>query len=124
MKKNFTLLLLLCYSNLIYSASIAYYGAALCAYPHYHCIHVKSGQNWSNLFPDIIQRDLVQRLNRSYNALGPGKTIVVPEHLATTTLRDISPFPIHIQSIGEKQIIIDQDKLAWVAYDPDGYLIK
>ena len=66
----------------------------------------------------------MQRLNRSYNALGPGKTIVVPEHLATTTLRDISPFPIHIQSIGEKQIIIDQDKLAWVAYDPDGYLIK
>ncbi|WP_028388070.1 L,D-transpeptidase [Legionella fairfieldensis] len=101
-----------------------YYGTALCAYPEYECIKIGSGQTWEKLFPDEQQRDLVQRLNRSYNYLWAGKVIVVPRNLAQKTIFDFSPFPLRIHSEGEKQVIVDQDKLAWGAYDSNGQLVK
>lgn len=97
-----------------------YYGTALCDYPQYVCIKVGKGQSWQSLFPDPVKRDLVQRLNRTYNAIWYGRVIVVPKNLDNLTLLDISPFPRTIPSIHEKQIIVDQDKLAWVAYDANG----
>ncbi len=100
-----------------------YYGTGLCAFPQYECIKVQKGDNWEKLFPDPIQRDLVQRVNRSYNYLWPGKEIVVPRGLSQLTLLDLSPFPLKIDE-NEKQIIIDQDKLAWGAYDDHGQLVK
>ncbi len=99
-----------------------YYGTALCAYPQYECIKVQSGENWAKLFPDEAQRDLVQRVNRTYNAIYPGRVLVVPKHLSTVTINDLAPFP-HTISDHEKQIIVDQDKLAWGAYD-QGHLVK
>lgn len=99
-----------------------YYGSSLCGYPQYQCIKVERGQNWTNLFPNEQQRDLVQRLNRTYNTLWPGKQIVVPRRLAEASIYSLSPFPIEIED-KEKQIIVDQDKLAWVAYE-DGHLVK
>ncbi|WP_242602123.1 L,D-transpeptidase [Legionella nagasakiensis] len=102
-----------------------YYGTALCQYPQYECIKVGRGQSWEKLFPDETQRDLVQRLNRSYNYLWPGKEIVVPKNLDKVTLFDLSPFPLKIHPQEKvKQIIVDQDKLAWGAYDEDGRLVK
>ncbi len=101
-----------------------YYGPGLCNYPQYKCITIQSGENWNKLFPDETQRDLVQRLNRTYNPLSPGKVIAVPQHLATVTLFDISPFPLKIEPSSDKQIIVDQEKLAWVAYDEQGQLVK
>lgn len=123
MKKGLAVCLLLSASS-AFSASIAYFGTSLCAYPQYECIKVQKGQSWQTLFPDPEQRDLVQRLNRTYNAIWYGREIVVPKNLASTTLRDISPFPLTVQDIGEKQIIVDQDKLAWAAYDKHGNLVK
>jgi hypothetical protein len=101
-----------------------YYGSALCKDSNFECIQAPSGKSWETLFPDEIKRDIVQRINRTYNALWSGKTIVVPKHLDNATLLDFAPFPLKIQSIHEKQIIIDQNKLAWGAYDADGHLVK
>lgn len=102
-----------------------YYGPGLCASSQYECIKVGSGQTWEKLFPDEQQRDLVQRVNRSYNELYNGKEIVVPRDLAHVSLLELSPFPLKIaESDPEKQIIVDQDKLAWAAYDAQGQLVK
>lgn len=100
-----------------------FYGTGLCGYPQYDCIKVESGQNWENLFPDPVQRDLVQRINRSYNSLWTGREIAVPKNLAHITIYDISPFPLKIEGENEKQIIVDQEKLAWAAYDVEGNLV-
>lgn len=103
-------------------ANNPYYGTALCGYAQYQCIKVERGQSWERLFPDEQQRDVVQRLNRTYNPIWAGKEIVVPKNLENITLLDVSPFPLTIID-KEKQIIVDQDKLAWAAYD-NGQLIK
>ncbi len=102
----------------------AYYGPGLCASPQYQCIKISSGQSWDKLFPDEQQRDLVQRINRSYNSIWSGKEIVVPRDMEHATLLDLSPFPQKIDGEHEKEIIVDQDKLAWGAYDEQGQLVK
>ncbi len=101
-----------------------YYGPGLCASPLYECLKVGSGQSWEKLFPDETQRDLVQRVNRTYNSLWTGKEIVVPRDLAHATILDLAPFPLKIVDEPEKQIVVDQDKLAWGAYDEQGRLVK
>ena len=100
-----------------------YYGTGLCKHPQYECIKVGRGQNWQNLFPDERERDLVQRVNRTSNYLWHGKTIAVPKNLEQVTLLDLAPFPRKIK-VDEKQIIVDQEKLAWGAYDAQGNLLK
>ncbi|MCE3045821.1 MULTISPECIES: L,D-transpeptidase [Legionella] len=106
------------------SAASNYYGVGLCAYSQYQCIKVQKGQTWETLFPDPVQRDIVQRLNRSYNHLWAGKEIVVPKDLNQKTLLDFAPFPQKIEPEDEKQVIVDQDKLAWAAYDVNGKLVN
>ena len=100
-----------------------YYGRSLCKYPQYECIKVQSGQSWKTLFPNEKQRDLVQKINRTYNWIGSGTVLSVPKNLADATLLEYAPFPHHITD-NEKQIIVDQDKLAWAAYDADGNLVN
>jgi len=101
----------------------AYYGPGLCVYPQYQCITAKTGDTWATLFPDETQRDLVQRVNRTYNRLVAGRVLAVPNHLADVTLIDLAPFP-HTIADHEKQVIVDQDKLAWGAYDAQGQLVR
>ncbi|KTD11343.1 L,D-transpeptidase [Legionella jamestowniensis] len=101
-----------------------YYGPSLCKYKDYYtCIKVTRGKNWEKLFPDTVQRDLVQRLNRTNNRLWNGKVLAVPKNLATATLFNLSPFPLKINPSDNTQIIVDQEKLAWGAYDQHGYLV-
>ncbi|MDP3560541.1 MAG: L,D-transpeptidase [Legionellaceae bacterium] len=121
MKKIFLTSLLLS-STLAFASP--YYGPSLCAYPQFECVKVSSGQSWEKLFPDPRERDIVQRVNRSYNSLWPGKIIAVPRNLNTITLLDVAPFPQKITDVGNKQVIVDQDKLAWGAYDADGHLVN
>jgi len=101
-----------------------YYGVGLCDNPLYECIKTMAGDSWEKLFPDEAQRDLVQRINRCYNNLWAGKTIAVPRDLSHDTLLSLSPFPQKINGEHEKEIIVDQDKLAWGAYDAEGQLVK
>lgn len=101
----------------------SFYGTALCGYPQYDCIKAAAGDSWEKLFPDPVQRDLVQRVNRSYNNLWTGREIAVPKNLAHINIYDVAPFPIKIEGEKEKQIIVDQEKLAWGAYDAEGNLV-
>ncbi|MFI4918746.1 MAG: L,D-transpeptidase [Legionellales bacterium] len=101
-----------------------FYGTGLCGYPQYECIKVSSGQNWENLFPDPVQRDVVQRVNRTYNYLYPGKELAVPKNLPQLNIFDVAPFPLKLEGESEKQIVVDQEKLAWGAYDAEGNLVK
>lgn len=105
------------------SADPIYYGPHLCTYPEYECVKVVSGETWEKKYPDEVQRDLVQRVNRSYNRLVPGQTLVVPKYLSTVTIIDLAPFS-HMISDHEKQVVVDQDKLAWAAYNEEGQLVK
>lgn len=111
---------------LIVSAQNAwsYYGTSLCGFPQYDCIKVASGDTWDKLFPDPVQRDVVQRINRTYNTLWAGRVIAVPKNLASLNPFDVAPFPLKLEGEKEKQIIVDQDNLAWGAYDADGHLVK
>ncbi len=130
MKRN-VMLLMLCWP-LISLAKLAthteippvYYGPGLCQYPQFQCVTVSSGDTWEKLFADPTQRDLVQRLNRTNNYLYPGKVLVVPKNLNTVTMLDLAPFAHKINTDHEKQVIVDQDKLAWAAYDVNGNLVK
>lgn len=109
--------------SMIGANAASFYGTALCGYPQYTCLKVVSGQTWENLFPDPVQRDIVQRVNRTYNHLWAGKEIAVPKNLEHLTLLDVAPFPIKLEGETEKQVIVDQEKLAWGAYDAQGNLI-
>ncbi len=101
-----------------------FFGVGLCNNPKFECIKVALSQSWERLFPDEQQRDLVQRVNRSYNYLYAGKILAVPRHLKDADVLDYSPFPRKIKSGEGKQVIIDQNKLAWGAYDTTGELVK
>lgn len=101
-----------------------YYGTGLCGKPGFECIKVQRGQTWDSLFPNEEQRDLVQRLNRTDRYLYAGKTIVVPKDLKDATIYSLSPFPLKIKNSDEKLIIVNQDQLAWGAYDEQGHLVK
>jgi hypothetical protein len=104
-------------------ANPEYYNTGLCNAPGYHCIKTESGQNWDNLFPDPVQKDIVQRINRTYNTLWVGKVIAVPNNMKNLSALDFAPFSRKI-NVTERQIIVDQDKLAWVAYDEHGDMVK
>lgn len=105
------------------SFASAYFGKALCANPQYTCVKMTKSQSWDSLFPDPRERDIVQRLNRSYNYLWAGRELVIPKNLSQMTIFDVSPFPLQRKETKEKQIIVDQEKLAWGAYDKDGRLV-
>ena len=124
---KFLLTSMLCCTVGVAAASVSevpsYYGVGLCANPQFECIKIDRSLRWDQLFPQAEQREIVQKLNRTYNYLYPGKQIAVPRDLAHVTLLDVAPFPQQIDE-HEKQIIIDQDKLAWGAYDEHGQLIN
>lgn len=120
--KKLLLAFTMCIAGSLHAA--LYFGTSLCAYPQYQCIKVGPGQTWEKLFPDETERDIVQRVNRSYNYLWAGKIIVVPRQLAHKTILDFSPFPLKIKGDDNKLVVVDQDKLAWGAYDQNGQLVK
>ncbi|KTC93653.1 enhanced entry protein EnhA [Legionella drozanskii LLAP-1] len=99
------------------------FGETLCDNPDYYCLKIKSGETWSNLFPDSETKDIVRRVNRMNVRLRAGMIIAVPKNIDRISIYDVSPFPRYIESDGEKAIYISQEKLAWGAYDEDGELL-
>ena len=99
------------------------FGEQLCQQADYHCVLTQLGETWESLFPDSSQRDLVQRINRMNIELLPGMQVAVPNQLEQLNIYDIAPFPRFIGLIGEKSIYVDQQKLAWAAYNEQGELI-
>lgn len=100
-----------------------YFGKELCTHPDFKCIKLSRGGSWKSVFPNEQHRDVVQRINRTYNYLHRGKTLAVPKDKSMTML-DASPFPQEYHKKGEKTVIVDQNKLAWAAYGRDGKLVK
>lgn len=101
-----------------------YYGKNLCVQDNFDCIKVEKGQSWQSLFLDETERDLVQRINRTYNSLYPGQLIAVPKKMnKAQTLLDFAPFSLKIKTDHEKLVMIDQNKLAWGAYNEEGELV-
>jgi hypothetical protein len=99
------------------------YGEKLCHLPDYDCIKIQSGDRWETLFPNPEEEDIIRRVNRMNISLRPGMTIAIPKHIENLTIYDVSPFPRYIESIGEKTIYVNQEYLAWGAYDEQGELI-
>lgn len=122
MKRLLFILSLITGANSLCAA--VYYGPDLCNYPQFVCIKVGPSQTWEKLFPDEQHRDIVQKINRTYNPLGAGKILAVPRDLNGKTILDFSPFPRQIKGDGNTLVVVDQDKLAWGAYKEDGQLVS
>jgi len=104
------------------SAYAGRYGERYCNESGYHCITVKENDSWASLFRSEHERDVVQRLNRMNTRLYPGMRIAVPN--GSVSVNDIAPFERSISAPGQKTIIVNQNELAWGAYDANGELVK
>lgn len=100
------------------------YGHTYCKKVGFHCVKVKHKQSWRSLWPDVIERDIVMRLNRMNTQLYPGLRIAVPDNLATSSIMDFSPLDQEINPPNEKLIVFDPQVEAWGAYDADGRLVR
>lgn len=100
-----------------------YYGSHLCAYPQFRCIKVNRGDTWAKLFPSERQREIVKRLNRTNIPLRYRRWIVVPVNLSKIKNLDLSPFPGHVKSNGERFVIVNLSLHAFGAYDEKGNLV-
>jgi hypothetical protein len=99
------------------------FGEQLCTLPDYTCIKIERGESWETLFPDPEQEDIVRRVNRMNINLRPGMIVAVPRNIENVSIYDVSPFPRYINSDGEKTIYVNQEQLAWGAYDEHGELV-
>ena len=98
--------------------------SSLCQSSEYSCIRIKRGESWQSLFPDEREREIVMRINRTNGRLHPGMVIQIPQDLDSSDVMDYAPFPRQIDPPNEKLIIIDPNKHAWGAYDPEGALVR
>lgn len=105
------------------AAQDKYYGAHLCSYPEFRCIHIKPGDTWGKLFPNERQRELVKRLNRTNTPLSYRSWIVVPANMSQLDYMDLSPFPNSIKATGQRTVIVNLGLHAFAAYDESGKLV-
>lgn len=112
------------YMGVTHALGDKYFGKSLCNHPDYECIKLRRGGSWTSVFPDPHKRDLIQRVNRTYNYLPRGKVLAVPKDIEKKTIFDIAPFPLVNPDKGEKTIVVDQNKLAWAAYGADGQMVR
>lgn len=120
-------LLILLFGSVFFTTASAehkYFGTELCDHPDYKCITIKRGTSWERFLPNEKQRDIVQRLNRTNMYLYRGRKIVIPKNLDQLDYFDLAPFPMTMKTDNEKVILVDQEKLAWGAYDEQGNLVK
>ncbi len=100
-----------------------YYGEELCNYPGFKCIQISNRDRWDKMFPDLRERELVKRLNRTNMPLYMRTWIIVPTNLQSITHMDIAPFALHADVHGEKTVVVDLKAQAFGAYNADGTLI-
>lgn len=116
--------LLFCSCTIFAKRTISeYYGVGLCNKPGYKCIRIKRSTTWEKQFPNERELNIVQKLNRTDTYLYRGRELVVPESFENLTINDISPFLLKIKPPKEKLIIINQNALAFGAYDAEGHLV-
>lgn len=99
-----------------------YYGAYLCGYSGFKCVRVSRGETWEHMFRNYRERELVKRLNRTNMPLKYRSWIVVPTNLKQLTELELSPFPLHKNTGGQKLLYVDLSKHAFGAYNASGIL--
>lgn len=105
------------------AASKLNYARTLCNNPNYFCRPVTHQDHWYTLFPNYLQRQEVMRLNRTNVALMYRNWLVVPKDFNKTTYMGMSPLPKHIDTYGEKEVLINLKLFAFGAYDKQGNLL-
>ena len=105
-------------------AKSRYYGKDLCKKDGFYCVTVKRGDTWAKLFSNKRERELVMRLNRTNIALYYRKWIVVPQHLSSISLMDVTPFSYQIKPRSGKLVLIDLKKHAFAAYNANGKQVR
>lgn len=100
------------------------FGQMICKTAQYTCHKVRGNESWRSLFKDVHEREIVMRINRMNTAIYPGLVIAIPKNLSNASIMDFSPFPLNIDSPGERLVIVDPMRLAWGAYDTDGRLVR
>lgn len=104
------------------SSFAEFYGAELCQTQGYRCVKVKQGKTWDSLFPNLREREIVRRLNRTNMPLYLRNWVIVPENLKEITHMDIAPFKFNIDTNGKRVVIVDLGLHAFGAYDENGEL--
>lgn len=111
-------------SSLSAAHAIKRYGEKFCNDSDYYCHKVTKGESWHSLFPDNQEREVVQKLNRMNLKLRRGMKIAVPKDLHSLTVMDIAPFNRYFDhDLDDEVLVVNQQKLAWGAYDEDGDLV-
>lgn len=100
-----------------------YYGRELCKYPGFTCKKVRRSDTWQKKFPNLREREIVKRLNRTNMPLNYRSWVVVPKNLSEIDHMDIAPFSLHMDTKGKKIIYVDLSHQAFGAYDAEGNLI-
>lgn len=103
-------------------AADRYYGAFLCGYSGFKCIKVHRGDTWERLFPNVRERALVMRLNRTNMPVKYHSWIVIPSNIRQITNLELSPFSLHYNTGGRKLILVSLSKQAFGAYNDRGVL--
>ena len=102
----------------------SYYGSSLCGYPGFKCVKVHRGATWEKMFPNASDREKVKRLNRMNMPVRYRSYIVVPTNIRQVTETNLSPFPTHHNTGGQKLILVNLSKQAFGAYDTSGDLVR
>lgn len=97
--------------------------SALCQQPGLTCVPVPQGAYWYQMFPDPQQREIVQRLNRTDISLSYRHWLAVPQDWKTFDYIAAAPFPDHLDTNGQKRLVVDLDKFAFAAYNEAGYMV-
>lgn len=100
-----------------------YYGAELCNYEGFKCVKLSRSSRWDKMFPNLRERELVKRLNRTNMPLYMRPWIVVPTNLQNLTHMDIAPFKLQYDTQGHRTILVDLSLHAFGAYDKNGTLV-
>ncbi len=96
--------------NFIRQHSLAHttsYAKSLCDVSGFHCIKVRRGKTWYQLWPNFHQREIVMRLNRINVSLIYRNWLVVPNSFKNLDYMDLAPFPKYIDPPGERELLID-----------------
>ncbi len=105
------------------AAQFERYGLSLCGNSQYRCISVKPHESWFKLFPNLHEREVVMRVNRTNMALSLRRWLVIPKHLNSVNYMSLSPFPKHRDTKGKKLLYVDLGLFAFAAYNKEGNLV-
>jgi L,D-transpeptidase ErfK/SrfK len=109
-------------SDLVFSQRPEAYGRSLCHQSGLHCVDVAPGETWESKFPNAVQRDIVQRLNRTNVPLQYRHWLVAPNSWENLNFLTLGPFAETIDPPGQKLLLVDLRVFAFAAYDAQGHL--